>query len=153
MTVYALAGYSVSLQRWVVAKSFFTKDKTNVTYSQEFKREILDFNGGIPLAEVAVDPGGGGLSLTKQLAEDYPNLSVASAVKKDVNKEIQDLASGLFTHKIVLYGPGCKQGIEQLVGYMWNDSAKVRGKDEPLKVNDDFPDALRYLYQLCLRYS
>ncbi len=152
-TVYVLAGYSASMRRWVVVKSFFTKDKTNVVYSQEFKREILNYNGGIQLLEANIDPGGGGLSLVKQFAEDYDNISVSSATKKDVAKEIQDLASGLFTHKICLYGPGNKQGIEQLVSYMWNDKAKSRGKDEPLKVNDDFPDALRYLYQMILRYS
>ncbi len=152
-TVYSLAGYSPSLSKWIVVKDFFTKDKTNVVYSQEFKREILDFNGGIYPVEVAIDPGGGGLSLTKQLSEDYPTLSVASATKKDVAKEIQDLASALFTHKICLYAPGCKRGIEQLVGYMWKDKAKDHGKDEPLKQNDDFPDCLRYLWNMCVRYS
>lgn len=151
-TVFVLAGFSISLNRWVVVKSFFTKDKTNVTFSQEFKREILDFNGGIPVQEVTVDPGGGGLSLIKQFSEDY-NISVFAATKKDVSKEIQDLATGLFTHKICIYGPGNKQGLEQLTSYVWDDKAKVRGTDAPLKVNDDFPDSLRYLWQMCLRYS
>lgn len=151
-TVFILAGFSVSLNRWVVVKSFFTRDKTNVTFSQEFKREILDFNGGIQVQEVTVDPGGGGLSLIKQFSEDF-NISVFSATKKDVSKEIQDLATGLFTHRICIYGPGNKQGLEQLTSYVWDDKAKVRGTDAPLKVNDDFCDGLRYLYQMCLRYS
>jgi PBSX family phage terminase large subunit len=152
-TVFALCGYSASLQRWIVVKEWFTRDKTNTVYSAEFKREILEYNGGVPILEVNIDPGGGGLSLTREFESDYPNISTSSAVKKDVSKELQDLATGLFTHKISLYGPGCQHGLEQLLNYTWDDKAKNRGLDQPLKQNDDFCDALRYLYQMCLRYS
>jgi len=152
-TVFILAGYSPSLSKWVVVKEWFTKDKTNAVYSEEFGREIVQFNGSVPIQEVNIDPGGGGLSLVKQLEEDFPNISVASARKKDVDKELQELATALFTKKISIYGPGCRRGLEQLLNYSWDDKAKIRGKDEPLKVNDDFPDALRYLWQMCMRYS
>ena len=151
-TVFILAGYSPSLNRWIVVKEWFTKDKTNAVYSEEFNREILQFNGGVPIQEVNVDPGGGGLSLVRQFESDFPNISVASAHKKDVDKELQELATALFTKKIGIYA-GCQHGLEQLLNYTWDDKAKSRGKDEPLKVNDDFPDALRYLWQMCLRYS
>lgn len=151
-TVFILAGYSPSLQKWVVVKEWFTKDKTNSEYSEEFKREILDFNGGLPIQEVNIDPGGGGLSLVRQFESDYPNISVASATKKDVDKELQELATALFTKKICIYA-GCHRGLEQLLNYTWDDKSKARGKDEPLKQNDDFCDSLRYLHQMCLRYS
>ena len=151
-TVFILAGYSPSLNRWIVVKEWFTKDKTNAVYSEEFNREILQFNGGVPIQEVNIDPGGGGLSLVRQFESDFPNISVASAHKKDVDKELQELATALFTKKIGIYA-GCQHGLEQLLNYTWDDKAKSRGKDEPLKVNDDFPDALRYLWQMCLRYS
>ena len=151
-TVFILAGYSPSLQKWVVVKEWFTKDKTNSVYSEEFDREILRFNGGVPIQEVNIDPGGGGLSLVRQFESDYPNISVASAHKKDVDKELQELATALFTKKICIYA-GCQRGLEQLLNYTWDDKAKSRGKDEPLKVNDDFCDAIRYLHQMILRYS
>lgn len=152
-TVYGLTAWSPSLNRWILVKEWFTKDKTNTVYSEEFQREIVNFNGGIPIQEINVDPGGGGASLIKQFQADYPNLVVSSAIKKDVSKELQDLASALFTKKISIYGPGCAHGLEQLLNYTWDDKAKARGKDEPLKANDDFCDMLRYKWQMCLRYS
>ena len=152
-TVYGLAGFSPSMRKWVIVKEWFTKDKTNTVYSEEFKREILEYNGGIHVQAVIIDPGGGGLTLIKQFRADYPNLSVSGATKKDVSKELQDLATALFTHKICLYAPGCQKGLEQMANYTWDEKAKQRGKDEPLKANDDFCDCARYLWQLCLRYS
>lgn len=152
-SVFALCGYSQSLRKWVVVKEFFTKDKTNPIYSLEFKREILDYNGGIIPIEVNIDPGGGGLSLIKQLQADYPFLSVGGATKDNVDKELAQLSSALFLHRICLYKPGCVRGIPQLMNYTWDSKAKEKGKDAPLKHDDDFCDALRYLWQLCLRYS
>ncbi len=152
-TVYVLAGYSQSLGRWVIVKEFYTKNKTNATYSEEFKREILEYNGGIVPIEIVVDPGGGGSSLIKQLRSDYPHLSISGATKKDVAKEIQDLSTAMFTHKICLYANGCTRGITELMSYLWDEKAGTQGREVPLKQNDDFCDAVRYLWQLCLRYS
>lgn len=152
-TVFLLAGYSISQQRWIVVKEFFTKEKVNSTYSEEFRREILDFNDGVELVEVVGDPGGGGVSLLRQLEADYPFLSVTAATKKDVSKELQDLATALFTHQIAIYRPGCPEGIKQLMGYVWDGKAKRGGKEEPVKINDDFCDALRYLHNATVKYS
>lgn len=152
-TTMLLAGFSQSVHKWIVVKEFYTKEKTNAIYSEEFKREILNYNGGIFPIEINIDPGGGGSSLIRQLMQDYPSITVSSATKKDVSKELQDLATGLFLHKICFYKPGCPRGIQEMMNYTWDDKAKLRGKDEPLKVNDDWVDACRYLYQLCLRYS
>ena len=152
-TVFVLAGFSNSLKRWIAVKEFYTRDKTNATYSEEFKHEILEYSGGIVPIEIAIDPGGGGSSLIKQFRSDYPNLAISGATKKDVAKEIQDLSTAIFTHKICLYSKGCPTGIIELMSYLWNEKAGMQGREEPLKQNDDFCDAFRYLWQLCLRYS
>ncbi len=152
-TVFALAGYSISLQKWVIVKEFYTRDKTNATYSEEFKKEILEYSGGIVPIEIAIDPGGGGSSLITQFRHDYPALSVSAAHKEDVAKEISEFASALFTHQICLYSKGCPKGIIELMSYLWNEKAGLAGREEPIKRNDDFCDATRYLWQLCLRYS
>jgi PBSX family phage terminase large subunit len=144
-TVMGLAGYSPSRAQWIVIREFFTNNKTNTEYSVEFGKEILGFNGGIVPDSIDIDSGGGGLSLIYQLRKDYPTLRVRHAIKVDVSSEIQSLANALFTHKIVLYGPGCPKGIPQLANYVYDDKAKDRGKDEPLKRDDDFCDMLRYL--------
>ena len=144
-TVMLLAGFSTTLNKWVVIKEFYTSNKTNTIYSEEFKTEILDFAGGIVPDSIDIDSGGGGLSLIHQLRDDYHGMNVRHAIKVDVSKEIQDLATRLFRKQWAIYGLGCPKLFEEMMNYLWDDSAKSRGKDEPLKKNDDGPDAFRYL--------
>jgi phage terminase large subunit len=144
-TTMLLGGYSNSLNKWVLIKEFYTSNKTNTAYSEEFKREILDFNCGIIPVHVEIDSGGGGLSLIHQLREDYPFLNIRHAIKVDVGKEIQDLATRLSLKKWAIYAPGCTRLLDEMMNYIWDDGAKGRGKDEPMKKNDDGPDAFRYL--------
>lgn len=144
-TVMLLAGLSTSLNKWVVIKEYYTSNKTNTAYSEEFKTNILDFGSGIVPDSVDVDSGGGGLSLIHQLRDDYHGMTIRHAIKVDVGKEIQDLATRLFRHQWAIYAPGCPHLIEEMINYLWDDAAKNRGKDEPLKKNDDGPDAFRYL--------
>lgn len=144
-TVMLLAGFSSSLDKWIVIKEFYTSNKTNTAYSEEFQKEILNFSGGITPDSVDVDSGGGGLSLIHQLREDCPGMTIRHAIKVDVGKEIQDLATRLFRKQVAIYAPGCPKMFSEMMNYLWDDSAKARGKDEPLKKNDDGPDAFRYL--------
>lgn len=146
-TVMGLAGFSPAMKRWIVIKEFYTKNKTNATFSREFGNEILNYKGDSLIAPeyTEVDPGGGGLSLILQLRNDYPYLNIKHAIKTDVMAEVQSLATALFNHRISIYKQGCPQGIQELANYVYDEKAKKRGVDEPLKHNDDFPDMLRYL--------
>jgi phage terminase large subunit len=38
----------------------------------------------------------------------------------------------------------CKNTIRQIESYVWDSKAAQRGEDEPVKKEDDCPDALRY---------
>jgi len=149
-TAMGLAGYSASLKRWVLFKEHYTSNKTNSEFSKEFGTEILSYCNKIDPEAVDVDSGGGGLSLLEELRSNYPNLDsrdiIRHAIKTDVGAEIQTLAKALFQHEISIYRPGCPQTFEELMNYVWDDKAKDRGKDEPLKKNDDGPDMLRYLW-------
>lgn len=152
-TCFGLAGYSPSMSRWYLVKELYLRDKTNPAYVQEFKKHILGYGTGIYPIEVNIDPGGGGTSLIKQFSEDMPNISVCAATKKDVAKEIQQLATAMFLKKFSIYLPGCPRVVAETANYAWDKKAGERGEDKPLKKDDDGPDMLRYLWQLCLRYS
>lgn len=41
--------------------------------------------------------------------------------------------------------PHCTHTIDEHAGYVWDDKAAEKGRDEPLKVDDHTPDGLRYL--------
>ena len=145
-TCMGLWGYSIKEKCWYLAKEFYTNNKTNATYSQEFKREMLSFNGTdiIPI-NVIVDPGGGGLSLIEQLKADHPGLHIRAAYKEDVIKEIQGLSTAIYLHR-VRFCAKCKRVIAEFMNYLWDDKAKQRGEEKPLKLNDDGPDMGRYFW-------
>jgi hypothetical protein len=121
--------------------------KTNVEYSKDFG-EFIKWNGSpLYLEEVDIDPGGGGLSLITQLRADYPEMDARSiinhAIKVDVNAELQEMATALYTHRF-RYFAGCTRSITETANYRWNEKTKKTGKDEPLKEGDDGPSRDRY---------
>ena len=145
-TCMGLWGYSLSQKCWYMVREWFTNDKPNSVYSEEFGREMLHYDGKdiIPMS-VEVDPGGGGLSLIKQLKVDYPKLTVRSATKIDVLKEVQDFATALFKH-LARFCSCCKRSIIEHAGYVWNEKSQGAAKEEPLKLNDDSCDMGRYFW-------
>lgn len=147
-TVMALIGYSPSQKRWVLVKEHYTNRKPNPVYSKEFGSEFK--RDGIVAIEI--DPGGGGVSLIEQLRADYPELmcEISHAVKQDVVAELQELSTALYTHRLVIY-QGCQRIIQEIYNYVWNDKVMQTGKEEPLKLNDDGIDALRYGWNRVLR--
>lgn len=154
-TTYGLYAHSPSMG-WILVKEYYDRMKTNVEYSKDFG-EFIKWDGkALLLEEVDIDPGGGGLSLITQLRTDYPQLSdrgiINHAIKVDVNAELQDLASALYTHKFRYYR-GCKRSIIETANYRWNEKSKKSGKEEPLKENDDGPSRDRYAWNRIMRLS
>lgn len=149
-TTMLVAGYSPSEKRWTIIKEFYTNNKTVAQFSKEFGTEILPICAEGNIESIDVDPGGGGLSLLEQLRLDYPELDdrgiIGHATKSDVAAELQRLSTALFKHEIVYYKPGCKRAIGEMMNYVWDAKAAERGKDEPVKKDDDGCDATRYLW-------
>lgn len=148
-TTYGLYAYSSFLGSWILVKEYYDRMKTNVEYSRDFG-EFIKWNGStLYLEEVDIDPGGGGLSLITQLRTDYPELDgrgiINHAIKVDVNSELQDLASALYTHNFRYY-IGCNRSIIETANYRWNEKSRKSGKEEPLKENDDGPSRDRYAW-------
>ena len=143
-TVYGLAGFSPSLKKWVLIKEWYTNDKTNTVYAQEFEKEILGYSKGIVPTYIDIDSGGGGTALIQEFRQKFPRLDIRHAIKVSVLDEIQSLASNIFNHLLVIYR-GCTRVITEMASYLWDEKARERGKEEPIKVNDDGPDMLRYL--------
>nr|MDD4478568.1 hypothetical protein [Mesotoga sp.] len=152
-TCMGLWGYSLSERCWYLVKEFYTKEKTNVVYSQEFGREMLHYRGNVIIPQsVEIDPGGGGSSLITQFRADYPNLTINSAHKKDVIDEIQSYAGAIFTHA-VRFCSSCKRAIDEHMSYLWDEKAKERGVEQPIKLNDDGPDMGRYFWNRAKVYK
>jgi len=144
---YGLFGYSPKTGSWICVKEYYQSMKTNMELSEDFG-EFIKWNGNTIVPEfVDIDPGGGGLSLITQLRADYPDLALRSvirhAIKLNVNAEISELASALYTHRLRYYS-GCVRSIKELMNYRWAKKPQGFGKEEPMKVNDDGCDVARY---------
>lgn len=88
---------------------------------------------------ILIDPSASQLIL--QLRRDNYLITPAN---NDVNKGLQ-MTSALFGKGIIKIMPQCQQVKEELSGYCWDDQASSKGLDKPIKKNDHFMDALRYL--------
>lgn len=62
---------------------------------------------------------------------------------KAVLPGVRTVAGLLATDRLVV-ADTCQHLIERLPGYVWDDKATARGKDAPVKADDDEVDALRY---------
>jgi hypothetical protein len=139
--VFGSLGFSPSQNRWILTKEFYTNQKPNSVYSEEFSREFM--RDGI--VAIDVDPGGGGVSLRNQLRVDYPDKRpiIKSAIKVDVNKELQQMSTALYKKQLVIYRE-CQRTISEMGNYVWSPKSAESGVEEPIKVNNDGVDMLRY---------
>ena len=64
----------------------------------------------------------------------------------DVENGIRNTSSMLAQKKIRIH-ERCVKLRAELESYAWNPKKQLVGEDEPLKINDHAPDALRYFVQ------
>jgi len=62
----------------------------------------------------------------------------------DVNRGLMDVSALLQANRLVFHGPTTRKLLEEFAGYAWDPKATLKGKDEPMKVADHGPDAVRY---------
>ena len=87
-----------------------------------------------------VDPSAAALKL--QLNRDgFQN--VYNAANKH-STGIGLVASLLSTGDLLIYAPDCPNLLGEIPGYVWDKKAAEKGIDAPIKLDDDFCDALRY---------
>jgi len=97
---------------------------------------------------IPVDPSAAGfideVNLAVYRAENplYQLANVCKA-KNDVGKGIENLQSMLFMDQLKI-SSDCPKTIASLMGYVWDEKAALRGKEQPLKTGDHGADALRY---------
>ncbi|OZE88042.1 hypothetical protein CH304_00285 [Rhodococcus sp. 15-649-1-2] len=87
-----------------------------------------------------VDPSAAALKL--QLNRDgFQNVyNAANSHKTGIGL----VASLLSTGDLMIYAPDCPNLLGEIPGYVWDPKKAEKGIDEPIKLDDDFCDALRY---------
>lgn len=119
------------------------RQKTDAQYSKDFKGWVSDHM--IDPRWIFVDPSAA--SFRAQLRQDgVRHIAEASDVGQfnTVTDGLRRTGS-LFGAQRLRILKHCKGLIREIQGYCWDSKAQERGEDEPLKVADHGPDALRYL--------
>jgi PBSX family phage terminase large subunit len=117
------------------------RQKTNAEYSRDMK-DFLVWNGKpIRPASIDVDPSATGF--IAQLRQDFVGVVIYKAINA-VLDGIQNEAVALVSGALKIFG-GCIETIKEHSSYVWDDSARKRGDEKPLKQRDHSCDETRYM--------
>ena len=135
--------YVVSEWRW--DSRVKGRQMTDAEYSRALRRWIdydlpADLSERFTVDRVYVDPSAA--SFLAQLYRDQ--WAGVHGADNAVNDGIRSVSSLFAGRHLVIDSQGDDGTIGELGGYVWDPDAAKRGKEEPLKVDDHGPDALRY---------
>jgi len=131
-------GFIHNIQKGVPVKTSWQKAKTPSDYVDDLRDFIgRDFTR---LSGIFADPSAKHFILEGKKA-GIPKWKDAD---NDVISGIQILQDKFMKKEIMIH-KSCRRSYIQLIGYLWDKKAQEKGEDKPVKVDDHFPDALRYL--------
>lgn len=106
------------------------KQKTDGEYGEELKRFIDKEKLPIPVERVVIDPSAASFKLVVRQMGYVP---------KDANNEVLEgirLTSSGFHRRIIKINKRCKNLMDELNSYSWDEKAKDRGVEQPIKQDD-----------------
>lgn len=142
VTVFLLFGEGEDGRTYVLKEWFWDaescqKQLTDPEILTEFKKFTRDYH----LWRIFPDP-----SATSLISLLRKNGYSVTEAENDVLEGIRTVSSGFFNNDLLIHS-GCKTTISEISdSYVWDERAKKRGEDKPLKKNDHRSDTLRYGY-------
>lgn len=128
-------GYAALVKSW----RWDSKKKGRQMTNGEYAREYAKFIDGYEIRKNYVDP-----SAAAFIVELHSLGLPATQAKNDVIEGIQFVSSMFANNKFFLH-KSCKDDIEEIEGYVWDEKKSEKGEDAPLKVDDHGPDRDRYV--------
>jgi PBSX family phage terminase large subunit len=120
------------------------RQMTDAEYSEKIRTWLdqVQYPGsklrGVRPEYMVIDPSAA--SFRQQLHRDHWSPHLADNAVLD---GIRQVATLLGSGRLLIHS-SCKYLIGELTTYVWDDSARLKGEDRPVKVNDHGVDALRY---------
>ena len=138
LDIWHINGYYYLLREYYYSSEIEGKQKTDSEYREDLKDFIGDTANHNHPVFIVIDPSAASFKVEVRklrLRQKDADNSVLDGIRL-----VQDLfeQGKLFIHK------SCTNTIKELTGYRWNKKSVERGKEEPIKVADHAPDALRY---------
>lgn len=124
---------------WVEKEYFWdSKEKGRQKTNSEFAADIAEFLEPYAIKNIYIDPAAESFHVDLKKRGMY-----VTHANNDVLNGITYTASEMKKGALVICEE-CVNTIRQIEGYVWDSKAAKRGIDQPLKTEDDAPDALRY---------
>jgi PBSX family phage terminase large subunit len=124
---------------WVEKEYFWdSRVKERQKTNSEFARDLQEFLEPYAIKNIYMDPSAEAFHLELRRL----GMHVTHA-NNDVMNGITHTASEMAKGNLYICAE-CKNTIRQIEGYVWDSKKAKLGRDEPVKVEDDAPDALRY---------
>ncbi len=132
--------YTQTGKRLWVEKEYFwdSKQRGRQKTNSEYANDIQEFLEPYAVKNIYIDPA----AQSMQLELQRRGMHVVHA-DNDVINGIQVTASEMAKGNLYICEE-CTNTIRQIESYVWDSKAAGRGDDEPIKKDDDCPDALRY---------
>lgn len=131
--------YKVKEKYWDSEKEH--RQKTNSEYSRDMK-EFLTW-GGHPIRPASIDVDPSATGFIAQLRQDFPGIVIYKAINT-VLDGIQNEAVALVSGALKIFR-GCTETIKEHSAYVWDEAARKRGDEKPMKQNDHTCDETRYM--------
>lgn len=117
--------------------------KTDSQYADDLEKFIKDIDKHV--VTVIVDPSAA--SFRAELTQrGIPH----RGADNDVENGIRNVATALGLG-ILKFHKRCKHSIGEMLSYVWDEKAKQRGVEQPLKEKDHAPDAVRYFVRTIMK--
>jgi PBSX family phage terminase large subunit len=133
-------------KEWVVDEYYYDSKKAGrQKEDSEYVDDLISFINGKRYDAIILDPS----------AASFKVAGRRRGIRfKDADNEVLDgirLVSSLFALSILKVHKKCVNLRNELSSYIWDEKASERGIEQPLKVNDHAPDALRYFVKTIVR--
>ena len=147
---YGTVNPCVFLDAWDDGKTFWIREeyywdsaaKRRQKTDAEYAEDLVDFLEGDRNVTVIVDPSAA--SFKAELRNR--NLRVMDA-KNEVREGIATTAVLIANRQVMAEKNNCPNFLKEIHGYQWDEKAKMKGEERPVKERDHAMDALRYLCQ------
>ena len=132
----------IGKQMWVEREYYYDSKKTHKQKTNsEFADELEAFLDPYGVRMIYIDPS----ALAMKVEMRKRGMRVADA-DNDVENGIQKMTSEMAKGNLLVCA-GCKNLIEEIENYVWDDKKSREGVDAPVKKGDHAIDALRYCIQ------
>jgi PBSX family phage terminase large subunit len=132
---------------WVVNEYYFdSKVEMHQKTDTQYADDLIKFIGEEYPIAIILDP-----SAASFKAEMNNRGYIVKDADNEVMEGIRVTSSLMAQRKIKMVKDNCPRTLGDISSYVWDDKAKERGEEKPLKINDHGADALRYFCKTIIK--